>query len=57
MEKRENEVRETARLRMSERVVLLTQEATNVQVVDEAMMMKELKIGRMGERTEARHLM
>ena len=57
MEKRENEVRETARLRMSERVVLLAQEAASVKVVDEAMMIQELKTGRMGERSEARHLM
>ena len=57
MEKRENEVKETARLRMSERVVLLTLRAANVKVVDEATMIKELKTGRMGERAEARHLM
>ena len=57
MEKRENEVRESARLRKSVRVVLLTQTAANVKVVDEAMMMEELRTGRMGERTEARHLM
>ena len=56
MEKRENEVKETARLRMSERVVLLTLRAANVKVVDEATMIKELKTGRMGERTGARHL-
>ena len=57
MEKRENEVREVARFRMSVRVVLLTINAANVKVVDEAMMMEELRTGRMGERTEARHLM
>ena len=57
MEKRENEVRERARLRMRKRVVLPTQVATDVKVVDEAMMIEELKTGRMGERTEARHLM
>ena len=57
MEKRENEVKETARLRMSERVVLLMLRAANVKVVDEATMIKELKTGRMRERAEARHLM
>ena len=57
MEKRENEVRDTPRLRMNKKVVLPTQAATNVKVVDEAMMIEELKTGRMGERTEARHLM
>ena len=57
MEKRENEVRERARLRMSKRVVLPTQVVMDVKVVDEAIMMEELKTGRMGERTEARHLM
>ena len=57
MEKRENEVRERARLQMSKRVVLPTQVVMDVTVVDEAIMMEELKTGRMGERTEARHLM
>ena len=56
-EKRENEVRERARLRINKKVVLPTQAATNVKVVDEAMMTEELKTGRMGGRTEARHLM
>ena len=50
-------MREVARIRMSVRAVLLTLNATNVKVVDEAMMMEELRTGRMGERTEARHLM
>ena len=57
MERHENEVKETARLRMSERVVLPTQAATDVNVVDEAMTIEELRTGRMGERREARHLM
>ena len=57
MEKRENEVKESARCRMSVRVVLLTLNAANVKVVDEAMMMEKLRTGRMGERAEARHLM
>ena len=50
IEKRENEVREVARFRMSVRAVLLTQNAADVKVVDEAMMMEELRTGRMGER-------
>ena len=37
--------------------MLLTLSAANVKVVDEEMMMEELRNGRMGERTEARHLM
>ena len=57
MEKLENEVREAAGLRMSKRVVLPTQVATDVKVVDEALMIEELRTGSMGERKEARHLM
>ena len=37
--------------------MLLTLNAANVKVVDEEMMMEELRSGRMGERPEARHLM
>ena len=37
--------------------MLLTLSAANVKVVDEEMMMEELRSGRMGERAEARHLM
>ena len=57
MEKRENEVRKSARFRMSVRIIVMTLDAANVKVVDEEMMIEELRNGRMGERPEARHLM
>ncbi len=56
-EKLVNCVMQMARVRPSERMVLPTEAATDVNVVDETMMMRELRAGRMGERREARHLM
>ena len=56
-EKCVNDVMEVARKPPRERTKLPKQVAANVNVVDEAMMVKWLRTGRMGERREARHLM
>ena len=56
-EKCVNDVMEVARKPPRERTKLPKQAAADVNVVDEAMIVKWLRTGRMGERREARHLM
>ena len=56
-EKCVNDVMEVARKPPRERANLPKQAAADVNVVDEAMMVKWLRTSRMEERREARHLM